>query len=427
MVVPIVVLVIVVLVAVKALMAAEESAASHITRGRVSRLVESERRGSLALERLVDQPGRLHASTAMASGLAYVAAAALTAVAVQVMYEAWVPWIAALAGATVALIVLFALGDALPRTFAAQNPEDVALSFAPAAVRVVGVLYPVARLLNAPWRWAMRLAVGEGAMHSAWATDDEARVNGHSDDEEAARDEAEEALIEAVSEFSEKIVREVMVPRTDMTCIPDTATMSEAISLIEGLGYSRLPVYHVTVDDIRGVVYAKDLLAAISRDPDVMPARLARPAFFVPETKPVEELLMEMRSRTHIAIVADEYGGTAGLVTIEDLLEEIVGEIFDEYDSEVPLVTELGGGALRVDARLPVDDLNERFDTAIELDADTVGGVFTEVAGHIPVVGESIEIEGLRLTVEELQGTRIMQLTVETAAHAADREEEIDA
>lgn len=389
------------------------------------RLVESERKGASDLERLVDEPGRLHAAAAMASALAYTAAAALSGIAVLLAYDAWPAWAAAITGAGVALLVLFALGDALPRTLAAQNPEGVALAFAPFARRIVPVLYPIARLLNTPWRMGMRLVVGERAAHSAWATDDEVRANGI-DEEEAAREEAEEALIEAVSEFSEKVVREVMVPRTDMTCIADTATAAEAIALIEELGYSRLPVYHSTVDDIRGIVYAKDLLAAICRDPDVSPASLARPAFFVPETKPVEELLMEMRSRTHIAIVADEYGGTAGLVTIEDLLEEIVGEIFDEYDSEVPLIQEFADGTIRVDARLPVDDLNERFDTAIELDADTVGGVFTEVAGRIPVVGESIEIEGLRLTVEELQGTRIMELTVEPAS-AAEREEDTDA
>ncbi|MBS3956227.1 MAG: HlyC/CorC family transporter [Clostridiales bacterium] len=426
MVVPIVVAVIIVLVVVKALMVAGDSAASHISRGRVLRLVESERAGASALERIVDHPGRMHAATALVSALAYTAAAALIGIAVLLAYSAWPDWAAALVGAGVALVVLFAFGDALPRTVAAANPEGVALAFAPFAVRVVAVLYPVARVLNAPWQWAMRLVAGENVTHSTWAADHELRGNG-ADDEDAAREEAEEALIEAVAEFGEKIVREVMVPRTDMTCIPDTATTGEAIALIEELGYSRLPVYHATVDDIRGVLYAKDLLAALIRDPQVVPAKLARPPFFVPETKPVEELLMEMRSRTHIAIVADEYGGTAGLVTIEDLLEEIVGEIFDEYDSEVPLIIELGNGAVRVDARLPVDDLNARFDTAIELDADTVGGVFTEVAGHIPVVGESIEIEGLRLTVEGLQGTRIMQLTVGPAASTADRVEEADA
>ncbi|MBE0417033.1 MAG: HlyC/CorC family transporter [Coriobacteriia bacterium] len=427
MAVPIVIASIVALLAIKAIVSAEEAAASHITRGRVLRLVESERKGATSLERLFDRPGRLQAAASMASALAYTVAAALSAIAVLFAYEAWPDWLAAITGAAIGLVVFFALGEALPRTLAAQNPEGVALAFAPLAAPLVPVFYPLARVLNAPWRWIMRLAVGESAAHSAWAGGAEIRVNGISDEEEAAREESEEALLEAVSEFAEKVVREIMVPRTDMACLPDTASAADAIALIESLGYSRLPVYHGTVDDIRGVLYAKDLLAAIVRDPGVRPASIARPAYFVPETKLVEELLMEMRTRTHIAIVADEYGGTAGLVTIEDLLEEIVGEIFDEYDSAVPLIFEAEDGSLVVDARLPVDDLNERFDTAMELEADTVGGLFTEVAGHIPEVGESVEIEGLRLTVEELQGTRIMKLTVRPAATAADRKEGPDA
>jgi putative hemolysin len=425
--VPIVIASIVVLLAIKAIISAEEAAASHITRGRVLRLVESERKGATSLERLVDRPGRLHAAASMASGLAYSSGAALSAITVLLAYAEWPDWLAAMVGAAIGLVVFFALGEALPRTLAAQNPEGVALAFAPLTVRMVPVFYPFARLLNAPWEWIMRLAVGERAAYSTWAGDAEARTNGVTDDESAARDESEEALLEAVSEFGEKVVREVMVPRTDMACLPDTATAADAIDLIESLGYSRLPVYRETVDDIRGVLYAKDLLAAIVKDSKVQPGRIARPAYFVPETKPVEELLMEMRTRTHIAIVADEYGGTAGLVTIEDLLEEIVGEIFDEYDSAVPLIVEAEDGCLIVDARLPVDDLNERFDTALELDADTVGGLFTEVAGHIPVVGESVEIEGLRLTVEELQGTRIMKLTVRPAAATNGRKEGPDA
>lgn len=416
MAIPVIIIAIVVLLAIKAVVCAEEAAASHISRGRVLRLVEAERKGAAALERLIDRPGHLHAAASMVSAIAYATATALFAVMLLLAYGAWPEWVAALVGAAAALVVFFAFGEALPRTLAAQNPEGVALAFAPTTLRVVPVFYPLARLLNAPWEWTMRLAVGETAAHSTWVGDIEAKPAAAAEEGEAAREESEEALLEALSEFAETVVREVMVPRTDMTGLSDTATAAEAIEIIESLGYSRLPVYHDTIDDIRGVLYAKDLLAAIVKDPDVAPARIARPAYFVPETKPVEELLIEMRSQMHIAIVADEYGGTAGLVTIEDLLEEIVGEIFDEYDSAVPLIVEWADGTLQVDARLPVDDLNERFDTAIELEADTVGGVFTEVAGHIPVVGESVEIEGLRLTVEELQGTRIMKLIVRPAA-----------
>ncbi len=428
MAVPLVIAAIAVLLALKAIMSAEEAAASHISRGRVVRLAESERKGAGALMRLFDHPARLHGAAAMASALAYTVAAALSAIAVLLAYDALPDSLAALIGAAMGLVLFFAIGEALPRTLAAQNPEGVALAFAPVVSRMVPLLYPFARALTSPWTWAMRLAVGEGATTSVWSDDSEMRTNGTAEEEESARDqEAAGALLEAVTEFGEKVVREVMVPRTDMTGLPDTATAAEATALIEEHGYSRLPVYHETVDDIRGVLYAKDLLAAIVRDSGVVPASLARPAYFVPETKPIEELLVEMRSRTHIAIVADEYGGTAGLVTIEDLLEEIVGEIFDEYDAHVALITEVADGRLLVDARLPVDDLNERFDTAIEMDADTVGGVFTEVAGHIPEVGESVEIEGLRLTVEELRGTRIMKLTVTAASASHERKEGFDA
>lgn len=423
MAVPLLIAAIIALLAVKAIISAEEAAASHITRGRVARLAESERKGSGALMRLIDHPARIHGTAAMANGLAYATGATLSAIAVSLAYESIPPWLATVVGAGLGFVVFFAFGEALPRTLAAQNPEGVALTFAPFVVRVVPVLHPVARLLSAPWKWAMRLAVGERAAHSAWAGDSELRANGSAEEEAAREDEeAAEALLEAVTEFGEKVVREVMVPRTDMTGLPDTATAAEAIELIEEHGYSRLPVYHETVDDIRSVLYAKDLLAAVVRDPDVRPVDIARPPYFVPETKPIEELLVEMRSQTHIAIVADEYGGTAGLVTIEDLLEEIVGEIFDEYDAKIAYITELEDGELLVDARWSVDDLNERFDTAIEMDADTVGGVFTELTGHIPEVGESVEIEGLHLTVEELQGTRIMKLTVRAASAAEGKE-----
>jgi CBS domain containing-hemolysin-like protein len=319
------------------------------------------------------------------------------------------------------VVVVFSFGHALPRTVAVQNPEDVALSFASAAWQVTRVLYAPAKVLFALWGWGMRLAVGDAAVTSPWITEDEYRTS-TPDDETSVREETEEALLEAVSDFADKIAREVMVPRTDMTCLPDTATVPEAVDTIERAGYSRLPVYHETLDDIRGVLYAKDLLAAVVRDPGVMPAAIAREPFFIPETKPVQELLIEMQARTHIAIVADEYGGTAGLVTIEDLLEEIVGEIHDEYDLELPLVSELGDGRYLIDARLPVDDLNERFGTAIESDSDTVGGVVIETAGRIPEPGDAVEIEGLRLVVHESQGTRIRQLVVEPAGTADTKE-----
>ncbi|MDZ4177952.1 MAG: hemolysin family protein [Coriobacteriia bacterium] len=405
---------------IAAIMAASEAAGALLSAGRVLRLVETDRPGADALVTLLSSAHRLRATTAFSAGAAY----ALVAVSATSILEQRADLdlsIALIVSSLISLSVVFSFAQALPRTVAVQNPESVALTFAPVARRVVAILYHPAKILGSPWRWLMRLVVGDRAMHSAWLTEDDYRAAGP-EDEQSVREEAEEALLEAVSDFADKVVREVMVPRTDMTCLPDTASTEEAIEMIRKFGYSRLPVFHETLDDIRGVLYAKDLLAAIMHDRHVLPASLARKPYFVPETKPVKELLIEMRDRTHIAIVADEYGGTAGLVTIEDLLEEIVGEIQDEYDLELPLIVASDNGTYTVDARLPVDDLNELFGTAIESESDTVGGVVIEVGGRIPEVGDEVFIEGLTLRVTELQGTRIRQLVVESAGSDNDKE-----
>lgn len=420
--IPLIVCIILVLLvtALAAVMSAAVTASALVSQGRILRLAEADRPGAAALDRLMDKPYRFRAAAAFASAFAYTSAAVISTWAFLEL-SATDSILAAVLGGLLGVIVVFAIGHALPRAVAVQNPEDVSLAFASMALPLTRVLYGPAKVLSGPFMWVMRLAIGEKAASSPWITEDEYRSS-TPDDEDSVREEAEEALLEAVSDFAEKVVREVMVPRTDMTCLPDTATATEAIALIESAGYSRLPVYHDTLDDIRGVLYAKDLLAALAHNRDVVPARIARRPYFVPETKPVQELLIEMRARTHIALVADEYGGTAGLVTIEDLLEEIVGEIFDEYDREVPLVTELGVDRFLVDARLPVDDFNERFGTAIESESDTVGGVVIEIAGRIPVEGDTIEIEGLRFIVEDLQGTRIRQLVVESVALGNNKE-----
>lgn len=418
------ILIALILLIASAVLSAAETAVMLLPAGRVHRLVESGVTGAGALDELVENRHRLRAVSALLAGLAsgFSAIAGWWA-AVDLAFG--LPALALsdgfmFLGAVVALVlgvlVTHALAQALPRTLAASNPEKVGLQSARIALPVVRLLHPIARALAAPWRWAAGL-FDEATQLTPWAVTPEWR--GSDGDEENEREEAEEALLEAVSDFAEKVAREVMVPRTDVASLADTATIGDAIALIHRTGFSRLPIYHESMDDVRGVLYAKDLLVALGRSeapPDI--ARIARSPFFVPETKPVEELLLEMRTRTHIAIVADEYGGTAGIVTLEDLLEEIVGEISDEYDRDEPLLVELGEGRYRVDARLPVDDLNELFGTDLDTEADSVGGLFTEMVGRIPELGESMELEGLRLTVTDRQGTRVRELTVEPAPRA---------
>lgn len=274
----------------------------------------------------------------------------------------------------------------------------------------------IAEAFGAGWR----------ALTDALADPDRARARRrHANGDDVATDEAE-AMMEAVEDLGEKVVREVMVPRTDMECLEDTATVDEAIVTITAAGVSRVPVYHETLDDIRGVLYAKDLLRCVSdTDCSRRVSDHMRDPLFVPETKPVEELLREMRRRTHIAIVLDEYGGTAGLVTMEDLVEEIVGEIYDEYDQQVQLVTDLGRGRYSIDGRLPIDDLAELLGVGLDdIDADTAAGVVSELAGHIPEVGESVETAGVRITVAAREGNRIRQVTTRPAPRDRDEEDQ---
>lgn len=395
--------------------AAATSSVRSMPLARVRRLRESAEPGASAFDALAERPSHVGAVHALVTGVAFAAVAACIAWTLLGLWPGVATWVDGLVALVVGSVLVFALGEALPRALVAASPENVGLAVAPVAEALTSAVFPVVRVLSLPWTGATRLVTGERLSDVPWADAVEEHRFGTGEEETPVVDEAE-AIFDAVAGLEQKIVREVMVPRTDMVAIEDTASIGEALEAIRSGGVSRMPVYHDTLDDIRGILYAKDLLAPLA-DPsiDARPVDLVRPAMFVPETKPVEELLKEMRRRTHIAIVADEYGGTAGLVTIEDLLEEIVGEIFDEYDPQVAMITQLPDGRVRVDARLTIDEIDERFGTDLDVEADTAGGLFTEVTGRIPEVGDTAEVQGLRLTVEAMEGNRVRQLVVEPA------------
>lgn len=417
----------VILIAVMTILSAADGAVRLLSRTRTRRLVDAEVDGALPLDALAERPSRLAAAASLWRAVAYtLAAAALGYAALAVSEEGMLvhaPLVLLPGAAAIGFLLVFVLGETLPRTLAVQNPERVGLAMAPAAARLTSVLSPVARLFAAGWV-AVASLIAEEPVRDAWLTGDEYAPESLSDTI-SEREDAEEAIFEAVVDFASTIVREVMIPRTDMECLEDTSTIADAVELVRRTGLSRVPVYRETLDDILGVLYAKDLLSCIgdAACPETV-APFVREAFFVPETKPVDQLLVEMRQRkTHMALVADEYGGTAGLVTIEDLIEEIVGEIFDEYDLAEELVVELDGGALLLDARLPVDDFNDLLGTAIEMEADSIGGLFVEAAGCIPEPGHTIEVEGVRMTVRDMEGNRVRRLLVEPRS---DQEKEAD-
>jgi CBS domain containing-hemolysin-like protein len=247
---------------------------------------------------------------------------------------------------------------------------------------------------------------------------------GQAADEEIIEAEERE-LIESVFDFGDTTVREVMVPRPDMVTINTSFRVSDAMEVAVLNGFSRLPVVGEGVDDLQGVVFAKDLMRAELDDGgDRMVVDLLRPAHFVPETKRIAELLPEMQAQTfHLALVVDEYGGTAGLVTLEDIIEELVGEIVDEFDVEEPLAQRIAGGDLRVNARIPVDEVNDLLSADLPTgDWNTIGGLIVTELGRVPVAGETVEVAGHRLRVERVQGRRIARVRI-TAVPASDDNE----
>jgi magnesium and cobalt transporter len=237
----------------------------------------------------------------------------------------------------------------------------------------------------------------------------------NSSEEEGILNESEGEMLQSIFEFGDTIVREVMVPRTDMVCCPADTTLSNFIELIIRFGHSRVPLYEGSTDRIVGVVYAKDLLNNWGANDDTLKlTEVMRTPYFIPETKRIEDLLMDFRTRrVHMAIAVDEYGGTSGLITIEDLLEEIVGDIQDEYDREVPWVKLQEDGTLLVDARANVEELEEYYDIEIPREKfDTVGGYLFHLLGNVPKVGEKITDNGLVLMVEESDERKIDKVRV---------------
>ena len=246
-------------------------------------------------------------------------------------------------------------------------------------------------------------------------TEEEIQEMMNAGEEEGLINEEENEMIRSIFSLGDTVVREIMVPRTDMACVPVDATVREVLSSIIACGHSRIPVFDGTIDNVVGLVYAKDLLKFWGMDDSaVVLKNILRPPYFIPETKNLEELLHEFKKkRVHIAIVIDEYGGTSGLVTIEDLLEQIVGDIQDEYDLEEEWLVEEANGAVVVDARLPIEELEAHFGIDIEREKfDTVGGLIFHLTGRIPAVGEKVENDSIRLTVLEADARKISKVRI---------------
>ena len=346
---------------------------------------EGNRRAGVVAELLDDRPRIQPALGIFHAGLMVLSAIPATWALASLMSGAQL-----LGSLVVLAVVLVVVGDVMPRGIGRARPAALAYRFA-------GLL-------------SIAIALGDAATDLIIDEEVEEEVD---QDEEAEADAEERELISSILEFTDTIVREVMTPRTDMISISGAASTDVALDVVLAEGRSRIPVLGDGPDDIVGVLYARDLLKLMDDESDAVACvQIMRSAYFVPETKRVSELLRDMQSnQVHLAVVVDEFGGTAGLVTIEDLLEEIVGEIVDEYDEEEPLVTALEGGGFLVDGRLGVDELAEILGVELPDDEwDTVGGLMLGLAGRVPREGESFELDGHLLTAERVQGRRVAQV-----------------
>lgn len=395
------------LVAIGGLIASAETALTRISRVRAEEYTREGRRGSVRLQAIVTDPPRyLNLLLLLRLSCELVATVIATLLFIDLMHDQGWAYVWA---AVVMILISYVVVGVMPRTLGRQHAEPVALASAPIVYGLTRIFGPLPKLLillgNA-------LTPGKGFRDGPFTSEAELRDLVDLAEERRVIEPDEREMIHSVFELGDTLVREVMVPRTDMVYIERGKTISQALSLALRSGFSRIPVVGENEDDVVGIAYLKDIARKIHEVGEgggkETVESIMRPAAYVPESKPIDQLMREMQARQiHIAIVIDEYGGTAGLVTIEDVLEEIVGEITDEYDQEAPRVEPMPDGGMRVTARMPVDELGELFDAEIEVDdVETVGGLLAHALGRVPIAGSQAEVAGLSLTAETLAGRR---------------------
>nr|WP_205707092.1 hemolysin family protein [Kineococcus vitellinus] len=402
-----------VLVVAAGLVAAAESAIAGTSRRRARDLEADGRRGAAALTRVLESA----APVLTVCTLLRVVFETLAAVCVTVVVASWVDswWLVLLLAGLGMSALDFVLVGVGPRTLGRLHAETVGLLAAPVLGPVAALMGPLARSLVAVGN---AVTPGRGLAHGPFGSEAELREIVELAGETEVIEAGEQRMIHSVFELGDTMVREVMVPRTDVVSARRGTGLHEVEALLLRSGFSRVPVVGEDADEVLGIVYLKDIARRFHADPvaarEEVVEHVARPAVFVPDSLPVDDLLRRMqRDTTHVAIVVDEYGGTAGLVTIEDAIEEIVGEIADEHDRAAPEVEHLQDGGFRVPTRLGVDDLGELFGFEIDdEEVDTVGGLLAKALGQVLVPGAAAEVHGLRLEADRRGGRRNQVQTV---------------
>ncbi len=416
---------------------AAEIAFVTVRRTRIDELADAGDRRAVRVQRLLRDPGRFLAVIQVAItflGSLASAVAAISIVEVVTAPLSEIPLIGERAGAAALLLVTLlvslvsiVLGELLPKALALGSPDRISLIAAGPLSLFAKVVSPLVLVLVAVTR-AVSRPFGIDPTRTPALSAAEIRLIVEQGSEQGVLEAEEEQMISAVMGLGDSKLHEVMVPRIDIVAIDESATFDEAVAVVLKEGHSRTPLYKGSIDHVVGVLYAKDLLRIIAAGGARPLLRdIMRPAIFVPESQAVDDLLNELqRRKVHMAIVLDEYGGTAGLVTIEDLLEEIVGEIQDEFDEEEPMLSRLGDGEVIIDGRADIEELTSLIDPGLTLEDDeeydTVGGFVYHRIGRVPVVGDTVSVAPFSITVVKAAGRRVGKVRVRwdhTKGHAA--------
>lgn len=408
--------VVLILLVFSGIFSSSETALTAITAAKIRKLKEHDEKSAKVLKRVKKKLNTILTTILIGNNVVNIAATAiLTQLTTSVFNDGKYSTIIA-TGIMTALILVF--GEITPKTFAAQNPEKVAVRVSIPLEVLSNILKPILFILNKITGFIIKLFGGSVGENSPFVTEEEIRSLVDAGEEEGVVKSQEKEMIKGVFEIDDTDVSDVMVPRIDIIAAPESASLKTVLDLVITRGHSRIPIFKDTIDNITGIIYAKDILPFISSTLSEIEEKdirtLLRKAYYVPETKKVSQLLKELQQKKiHMAIVLDEYGGTEGLVTIEDILEEIVGDILDEYDNEIDLVEKIEDGVYIVKAEVSLEEINDLFSVDLpEEDFDSLGGYIFSYLGRVPVQGDIVKYENLEMTVETINNRRIKQIKI---------------
>lgn len=413
--------IVVVLTATASFLAMAETALTRMSKHKAQVLADEGRKSAKELAVIAERPERFINPILLIVLACHLAIGTLVGLLTEPLGVGGV-----IAGIAIEIGIIFVFAESAPKTWAVLNSERAALLSARPVANIAQ--FPPLRLVS---RFLITISnillPGKGLKEGPYVSEEELLALTDAAAEDDVIEQEERELIRSVFEFGDTVAREVMVPRPDMVAVEGGMSATDVIEIALRAGFSRIPVYDENIDNVVGVVFTKDLLRAEREGRAEIDVRnLAREGLFVPESKPVAELMREMQHRKlHLAFVLDEFGDTAGLVTLEDLIEELVGEITDEYDVEEAPIERLPDGDVRVNGKMPIDEVNDmlKIDLPEGDDWDTVAGLLFNRLGHVPVDGESVRCDGHTLTAERVQGRRIGRVRIKVVSADASAEE----